>query len=532
MKNNALQTNIPSLGVSAAIEWALDVPAGYTILLMGDSGIGKSAIPVEVARRHPDYTIDDVIDLRTACLSDGDTLGIPDLAAMEETGETSYSPPAWLMRASRQPTILFLDELNRGQISIQNQFFQLVYDGTLSIVRGGHSVALHPKTRVFAAVNVGNHYTGVSEMDLALQRRFLPVNIVADLEGWVNLYAGKPARAPEPRKITTRIARNELSAFKKNHEVVETEMRIRYRDEELQSQLEIAKILAKQADAKVQAASAAQDRDLIVKAIADLEAANANLISAMQAHSAPHAKDQIDVTYVWKDDYDHSRHDTRVDQIIIDFLMKHKDQFHSMESVMGSSGVNIFPNPASWTRLSDNLRAAGMPLEENAGKNFSSNTKAHQIIMSFLGIGLGNELVQYVTNFVGTIHPTEYFFAKSEEAAKDNKNIISKYYSNKEANSMGRCASFQRSYMNGFSKAIVERASKGAYIMTPEQFNDRLSHLREIFPKDLGKTIFQMTVEKILQDPATKTALKKSGWEDKDIANSLRLCARLIVQDG
>jgi MoxR-like ATPase len=527
MSNN-YQTNIPSVDVEGAIRIALTLQPGITMLLMGDSGIGKSAIPVEVARRHPDYTEEDVIDLRTASLSDGDTLGIPDLDAMAETGETSYAPPAWLMRASRQPTILFLDELNRGQISIQNQFFQLVYDNELSIVRGGKAVRLHPKTRIFAAINVGNNYTGISEMDIALQRRFFPVTVTARLDSWINFYASKPARAPLPRKITTVIPQERLDSFKSENNVVEHRTLIRYKDEERISALDRAKIAARSAEAKLNALTVAGEKKGIPSAVAELETANANLFSAMEVVSSSHPKDQIEVTYLWSDDYDHSQHPSRVDGLIVEFISKHPDLFHSMENV-NFGGVNIFPNPASWTRCSDSLRAIGAAPEDNAGKDFEKMFDAHNIILGYLGTVHGRELISYITSYVGLISPIEYFFEESDSATSDNQKILTSYYARTVHGSTEKVARFERTLRSSFIKELIRRSEEGEHIPSKEKIVSRFKYLVQVFSRDIIVNILN-DVGIGLSSPDASKALQSAGWTQKDVVAATSEIVRMAIK--
>ena len=67
--------------------------------------------------------------------------------------------------------------------AVQQAFFQIVLDRCLGNGEGGNPYNIHPETRVFAAVNHGSEYD-VNEMDPALLRRFLAIDIQPSAEDW------------------------------------------------------------------------------------------------------------------------------------------------------------------------------------------------------------------------------------------------------------------------------------------------------------------------------------------------------------
>ena len=141
-----------------------------SILLRGPHGIGKSQVVRQVAKRLglP------VIDRRLSQMSEGDMIGLP-----STDGEvTRFNPPDWYKDACRKPTVLFLDELNRATPEVMQAAFQIVLDRELN------GWKLHPKTRVFAAVNASAAYT-VNEMDPALLDRFYTVDLTPTSEDWL-----------------------------------------------------------------------------------------------------------------------------------------------------------------------------------------------------------------------------------------------------------------------------------------------------------------------------------------------------------
>lgn len=146
------------------IDTAKTLPVDLAVLARGPHGIGKSQI---IGRTLAAYFNLPLVDIRLSQREAGDVIGLPLL----ENGTTKFCPPDWVMRACREPVILFLDELNRATPEVQQAVFELVLDRRMA----GHK--LHEGTRVYAAVNLSGNYQ-VNEMDPALLDRFY----VCDLE--------------------------------------------------------------------------------------------------------------------------------------------------------------------------------------------------------------------------------------------------------------------------------------------------------------------------------------------------------------
>jgi len=108
-------------------------------------------------------------------MTEGDIIGLPELT----DGVTRFAPVDWVVRASREPVVLFLDEINRATVEVQQCAFQLVLDREIN------GVKLHPKTRIYAAINEGAHYQ-VNDMGPALVRRFWTVDLEPTTEDWLN----------------------------------------------------------------------------------------------------------------------------------------------------------------------------------------------------------------------------------------------------------------------------------------------------------------------------------------------------------
>ncbi len=156
------------------------LPANVAILLRGPTGVGKSFLGAALAEEKglP------FIDVRGSTMSEGDVGGYPDIEGMKETGVMTFCMPSWFVRATQEPVILMLDELNRSLPGVQQSFFQLVLDRELGNDKNGIPYRLHPETRVVAAVNHGAEYD-VNDMDPALLRRFWVVDLEPTAEDWI-----------------------------------------------------------------------------------------------------------------------------------------------------------------------------------------------------------------------------------------------------------------------------------------------------------------------------------------------------------
>lgn len=189
--------------------------AGYPFLIRGRHGIGKSEYIKQVA----DSLGLDYIDKRISQMSPGDLLGLPDDLGMEdylrsllkhivdedtdldlsdpdvaykaaemmpenllrEKNVTTFAPPEWYQRACEEPVVLFLDEINRGDIEVRQGVFEL---GDSRSLWGNE---LHPGTKIVSATNGGvcaADYS-VHEMDHASLSRWQVYDVKADPKVWL-----------------------------------------------------------------------------------------------------------------------------------------------------------------------------------------------------------------------------------------------------------------------------------------------------------------------------------------------------------
>jgi len=158
------------MDIQTFIKVVSSLPADISVLAKGPTGIGKSHIFHKIG----DTINLPVVDRRLSQMTEGDIIGLPELV----DGVTRFAPVDWLIRACKEPVVLFFDELNRATIEVQQCAFQIVLDRELN----GHK--LHPKTRVYAAINEGSEYQ-VTDMDPALLRRFWTMAIEPTTEDWL-----------------------------------------------------------------------------------------------------------------------------------------------------------------------------------------------------------------------------------------------------------------------------------------------------------------------------------------------------------
>ncbi len=160
---------------------ATKLPPHIACLMRGPTGVGKSHVARAVAE---DLGIP-FIDVRGSTMQEGDVIGYPDLDAMKKNGVSTFCLPAWYVRATKEPVVLMLDEVNRSMPGVMQGFFQIVLDRELGNDKDGNPIRLHPETRVIAAINHGAEYD-VNDMDPALLRRFWVADIEPTVGDWID----------------------------------------------------------------------------------------------------------------------------------------------------------------------------------------------------------------------------------------------------------------------------------------------------------------------------------------------------------
>jgi hypothetical protein len=157
------------------------IDAGFPVLIRGRHGIGKSEVVYQFAaeRGLP------VVERRASQMTEGDLMGLPSI----DGESTRWNAPDWLKEACDNAVVLFLDEVDRATMEVRQGIFELTDSRKLN---GWH---LHPQTRIFAAVNGGEHSGAssyqVGEMDPAELDRWTVFDVEPTVSDWLNWANGK-----------------------------------------------------------------------------------------------------------------------------------------------------------------------------------------------------------------------------------------------------------------------------------------------------------------------------------------------------
>lgn len=160
-----------------------------SIMLFGRHGIGKSMVIYQIAKEM-DLP---VIERRLSQITEDLILGIPYLDQkqvrkdLEEQNEkepiTKMTLFRWIQIASEKPVILFLDEIDRASLEVQQAAFQLAGSRKL------WNMELHKGTCVICAGNGHpdylDQYPGVREMGPALLDRFWVGYLDPSIGEWI-----------------------------------------------------------------------------------------------------------------------------------------------------------------------------------------------------------------------------------------------------------------------------------------------------------------------------------------------------------
>jgi hypothetical protein len=163
-------------------------------MVCGNRGIGKSEGVGQFARRIglP------LVARRAAQMMEGDVLGIPgteDMKGLENlvnrysegqggSKVTTFAPPGWFARACVEPCVLFLDEIDRASLGVEQALFELADSRTIS------GYKLHPGTIIISAVNGGlnpdqDNYK-VSSLDAAGFSRWTAYLLQPTVDDWLD----------------------------------------------------------------------------------------------------------------------------------------------------------------------------------------------------------------------------------------------------------------------------------------------------------------------------------------------------------
>lgn len=151
-----------------AIIWS--ITKQRPIFIEGERGTGKSQIvgqaTQQLGRKLRDY--------RLAQMDATDIKGVPHVNG---DGRSHWAPPDWLPSDPDCDDVIFLDEINRGALLVQNSALQLVLDRRIG------DYVLPPNVAILAAGNPDS-YRGVVKMSEALANRFVHCELTVDVNDW------------------------------------------------------------------------------------------------------------------------------------------------------------------------------------------------------------------------------------------------------------------------------------------------------------------------------------------------------------
>jgi hypothetical protein len=156
--------------------------ANDPLLIEGVHGIGKSEEVKQWAEENGYY----LKILFTSLIEETDLAGIP--VPSKDGKSTIWLEPEWVTEfreqsANGKECVLFLDELNRANLQVQNAALELVLNREIN----GHKLPVTNgnESYVIAAVNPADENYNVQEFDPALLDRFLSYEKKPDAEGWL-----------------------------------------------------------------------------------------------------------------------------------------------------------------------------------------------------------------------------------------------------------------------------------------------------------------------------------------------------------
>lgn len=159
---------------------ANDVP-----LIIGESGIGKTALVKLIAKNKGAY----LINIDANLLKEGEIGGLP----IVENGTTIYATHHKLIEVKKaleednnRDIILFIDELNRCDHAVSQELMNLILNREIN------GYVLDERVKVIAAMNPSNKNDGfrdsqyeVVDMDAAQEDRFVWVQLDSDIKEWI-----------------------------------------------------------------------------------------------------------------------------------------------------------------------------------------------------------------------------------------------------------------------------------------------------------------------------------------------------------
>ena len=161
----------------------LVIESGEVPLVIGESGIGKTALAHRVAKEYNYH----LVTIDANLLKEGEIGGLPTVI----NGYTVYATHHKLAEISEsvkngEKVLLFIDELNRCDHAVQQELMNLILNREIN------GYYLDKSVNIIAAMNPSNRYEGfyeseyqVVDMDPAQEDRFVWLQMESDIKEWM-----------------------------------------------------------------------------------------------------------------------------------------------------------------------------------------------------------------------------------------------------------------------------------------------------------------------------------------------------------
>ncbi|MBU5482843.1 AAA family ATPase [Clostridium sp. MSJ-11] len=175
----------------------LVIKSGAVPLIIGESGIGKTALVRELSKREKYF----LVNIDGNLLKEGEIGGLPTVDEYEKNidglvkkeKKTVYAIHTKLLQIEdaikehpKRKVLLFIDELNRCEHAVQQELMNIILNREIN------GYFLPKEVDVIAAMNPSNKYDNFSqsdyqvvEMDPAQEDRFVWVELEADVKTWM-----------------------------------------------------------------------------------------------------------------------------------------------------------------------------------------------------------------------------------------------------------------------------------------------------------------------------------------------------------